>query len=148
MASLGKNSLRISLSSRKCAPGAPHTKQRNRSSNCSCSPHPRFLNSLIILTIVQSHLASWTYWRITFILGSSSDPWQPVLLSSSLFHIPKDNTLFAVLVSPEQKMARTFSPSKSELGLLVIYCMGAVIQESTLGLPTQSTSLNTLGVFR
>lgn len=51
MAPPGKRYIRISLSSKKFTPGAPHMKQRNESSNCSCSPHPRFRNSLIILLV-------------------------------------------------------------------------------------------------
>lgn len=39
MASPGKNYVRTSLFSRKCASGAPHTKQRDESSNCLWSLH-------------------------------------------------------------------------------------------------------------
>ena len=115
-------------------------KQRNESSNRSCSPNPRFLKTLINLTISQSHLASLNYCRtiFLFILGYGYDLWQPLLLSSSSFHITKDHAYFAVFASPEQKMARTISTSKRELCLLAIHHICAMIQQWISGLPTNS----------
>lgn len=134
MASPGKNYIRISRSSRKCASGSPHTKQKWKF-KLRMQPKPQIPDSLTILINGQSHLASLSYGRITVILGSSSGLWQPVLLSSSLFHITKVKTHFAGLASPEQKMARTLSSSKSELYLLVIHCMWAMIQSRYLVYP-------------
>lgn len=63
-------------------------------------PAPQIPDSLIVLTIGQSHLASLNYNRIIVILDFSFDLWQSVLSSSSLFYSIKDNAHFILLCKP------------------------------------------------
>lgn len=91
-------------------------------------PVPHIPDSLIVLTTGQSHLASLNYYRIIVIPGFSSTR-DSQLLSSFLFHITKDNSFCCSLQA--QKTASTFSPRESKPYLLVIPCVGVMIQELT-----------------
>lgn len=68
-------------------------------------PAPQIPDSLIVLTIGQSHLASLNYNRIIVILDFSFDLWQSVLSSSSLFYSIKDNAHFILLCKPIKCLA-------------------------------------------
>lgn len=73
-------------------------------------PAGQIPDSLIIPTTGQSRLAGLNYCRIIVILGFSSDLWQPVRLSSSLFHVTKENTHFAVLWKPRAENSPHLQP--------------------------------------